>query len=361
MKRSHKLAGAVILGLFIGGFAGSSIGAESGEPKFADPNLLYQSLMADDDAAFAGDLAALDPSFTPENIDAELGQLKDELDAAQALLDAVGETSDLLEGTLTEIPDEISSGTGGDLLTDAESARTDIQNLLALDDTALETELTGLGLDPTVVTRDTLETWDASLEQEILDLTNAKNGAADAQESVNTLSSEIAAIEAITSPYHEKSTLVNETIAGLSPEQVFALNRSLNNAVHNGLLAKMQDYDLEMLLAVLDGNYTKQQINALTQAYEQEARFMAKGMDDKALMQKTRFLAKVEAKAAATEVAKSSAKGAAKAASKEAAKSAAKEAAKNAAKQAAKTAAKQAAKTAAKEEAKKAAKGKLKG
>jgi len=60
-------------------------------------------------------------------------------------------------------------------------------------------------------------------------------------------------------------------VEGVSEEQVFALNRSLNNAVSCGLLV---DIDIEDLALIVGAN--KLQINAFTQAFEQEARFLLK-------------------------------------------------------------------------------------
>gem|GEM_PF-3081625 len=65
---------------------------------------------------------------------------------------------------------------------------------------------------------------------------------------------------------------VQEAVDRLSEDQVIALNRSLNNALHNRFGA---DLDAEHLLAVADGNYNDRQINALTKALEEEAKFKA--------------------------------------------------------------------------------------
>lgn len=56
----------------------------------------------------------------------------------------------------------------------------------------------------------------------------------------------------------------------LSDGQVFALNRSLNNAVSSGLNV---DIDSEHLQDAIDGDYDGRQINALTKALEEEAKF----------------------------------------------------------------------------------------
>jgi len=67
----------------------------------------------------------------------------------------------------------------------------------------------------------------------------------------------------------EEQTIETQ-LEALSDEQVFALNRSLNNAVSSGLNV---DIDSEHLQDVIDGDYDGRQINALTKALEEEAKF----------------------------------------------------------------------------------------
>jgi len=160
--------------------------------------------------------------------------------------------------------------------------------------------------------------------------------------------------------YDSEKTIVDSQIALLSPEQVFALNRSLNNALHNPFGVDIDSEDLQM---VIDGNYDKHQINFLTKALESEAKFLylaqKTGNDrflEKAEREKQKFLGKIDSFSAKPNVTNATAE-AVKDVSKGAAKNAAKQAAKDAAKQAAKDAAKQAAKDAAKQAAKDAAKG----
>ena len=180
-------------------------------------------------------------------------------------------------------------------------------------------------------------------------------------------------------------------VESLSDEQVFAMNRSLNNAIKSGL---PMVYDMDLLEKIVENDYGKKEINAITKALEQEARFTALAEKtgnekflDKSLAHKNKFLrkadsslvdeavqvsaqqsakesakysakqaskhsAKMMAKQFAKESAKEIAKGVAKQVSKESAKQAAKEAAKLAAKEAAKSAAKQSAKNVAKQAAK---------
>ena len=93
-------------------------------------------------------------------------------------------------------------------------------------------------------------------------------------------------------------TTVEMLVENLSPEQVFALNRSLNNAVNSGLLLFM-DVDAADLQDLL--NYDDRQINAFTKAYEEEAKFLARAEAtgnerflQKAENQKDKFLARIE-------------------------------------------------------------------
>jgi len=62
-----------------------------------------------------------------------------------------------------------------------------------------------------------------------------------------------------------------ELVGELSAKQVHDLNASLQNARKTGLLPL--DLDAEQLQAILDGGYGTREIHALTNAYEQEARF----------------------------------------------------------------------------------------
>jgi hypothetical protein len=178
-----------------------------------------------------------------------------------------------------------------------------------------------------------------------------------------------------------EQTAINEQITQLSDEQIFALNRSLNNAVSSKLNVNI---DSAQIQSILDGNYDNKQINALTKALEEEAKFTALSgkfeqkyeqtgnekflehsdrMLDKADTQKEKFLGKIdkfdkkdlvsdavheEAKHMSSQVAKDSVN----ASMKEEAKNMAKETAKSAAKLSAKEDAKSNAKDIAKQTAK---------
>jgi len=109
-----------------------------------------------------------------------------------------------------------------------------------------------------------------------------------------------------------EQTAITEQVAQLSDEQVIALNRSLNNAVSSQLNVNI---DSAQIQSILDGNYDNKQINALTKALEEEAKFTAlsgkfeqkyeqtgnekflghsERMLDKADSQKEKFLGKIE-------------------------------------------------------------------
>lgn len=107
-----------------------------------------------------------------------------------------------------------------------------------------------------------------------------------------------ATLEITTSAAAATAARVDAFVANLSEEQVVALNRSLNNAVQQRLALK---YDLEMLERIVVAQYSKQQINALTKALEEEAKLLARYErtgDEKFLQQaearKEKFLAKAD-------------------------------------------------------------------
>jgi len=103
-------------------------------------------------------------------------------------------------------------------------------------------------------------------------------------------------------------TANSESIAGLqgqldylnalSAPQVFALNRNLNNTLHNGLVRNL---DQALLDSILNEDFDKHQINFLILGLEKEAIFLAKYEETgnekfliKAETEKAKFLAKVD-------------------------------------------------------------------
>ena len=194
----------------------------------------------------------------------------------------------------------------------------------------------------------------------------------------NTLSDTVA-------DFKKEKRRLTKQVNKLSDEQVFALNRSLNNAVNNGLIV---DLNSDYMRALLKGNYNKQQINSLTKALEEEAKFeklsdkftskydytgnekfmdKADMMTDKGERQKDKFLAKidkfdrddfdeVEHHNKVRKAARDNAKSTVRDASKDSARKNAKKSAKNDAKKSAKNDAKESAKETAKNSAKASAK-----
>jgi len=98
-------------------------------------------------------------------------------------------------------------------------------------------------------------------DQEVIDDLTMKRDAAqealDAQE------------EAFTTEHDTVEMQVGE----MSDDQVIAMNQSLENTLHNGLVPVISSEDL---MRLLDGNYNAEQIEAFTKAYEAEALFTGK-------------------------------------------------------------------------------------
>jgi len=364
MTRLGKLVSAFMLVLCIGGYTGGVIADEGGVSKFADPQRLYDALLSDDQAVVDAALAELnalhgltDPAemYTAENIAGILESMQTDLATATDALPG-------LQGAVTTADSTLLTTLGGITGATVPTGPTPEETLAAAQATLDDPLLT---LTPEQIT---------AITSQMTVLTDAVNAEQLAQQQITDLTALIGEIEpvvAIVEPFNEKVALFEV----LSDEEILALNRSLNNALNNGLLELLQEYDAEILAMAAGKN--KQQINFLTKAYEEYVKFLDKGMVGKAEAQQAKFLARMDAmgslpkgqlnaaaKAAARDAvkgsvksaAKGAAKGAAKSAAKDAAKDAAKGAAKNAAKQAAKQAAKDAAKNAAKQAAKKAAK-----
>ncbi len=80
---------------------------------------------------------------------------------------------------------------------------------------------------------------------------------------------ELDAAIALVASFDAEAQAVADAVALLSDEQVVAINRSLNDSRHNGLVV---DLDSAELLAILDGDYDARQIQALTKGLEEMAR-----------------------------------------------------------------------------------------
>jgi len=90
--------------------------------------------------------------------------------------------------------------------------------------------------------------------------------------------------------------------SSLSDDQVFALNRALNNALSSGLnIDFINSYNWDLLLKVITEDYNSRQINFLTKALESETKFLAiydkTGNDfflTKAAIEKEKFLSRID-------------------------------------------------------------------
>jgi len=190
------------------------------------------------------------------------------------------------------------------------------------------------------------------------------------EEEINALQTEL---DAANANLLAEETAIADQLTQLSDEQIFALNRSLNNAVNSQLNVNI---DATNIQAIIDGNYDNRQINALTKALEEEAKFTAlsgkfeqkyeesgnekflehsERMLDKADSQKEKFLDKIE-KFDKDDMIRDSALEEAKQQSKQAGKDSVHESMKEEAKNMAKETAKSVAKHSAKEDAKASAK-----
>ncbi|NOQ78335.1 MAG: hypothetical protein GQ546_02930 [Gammaproteobacteria bacterium] len=235
----------------------------------------------------------------------------------------------------------------------------------------------GRKFDSSVRLEDTLVGWqDELLTEAGKDLKDAEEAraedpdneelqkaVADAEDNVTGLKEEQQKIEDLMSGKTEVKNEDGEVVT-LTDEQIFALNRALNNATNNGLVV---DFNSDYLEEVIAGEYNKQQTNAVTKALEEEAKFdklsdkftskydltdnekfldKADMMTVKGERQKDKFLAKVDKfdrnnlevdhQIKARKAARDSAKSTARDASKNSARKDAKRAAKNNAKKVAK-------------------------
>jgi hypothetical protein len=134
--------------------------------------------------------------------------------------------------------------------------------------------------------REALERAQAALERAI--------AAGAPQETIDRLEAEVERRELAIENGHRDIRRVRQLIAGLSDEQVFAFNRALNNVVQNGLV---DDLDAQTLQRALGADLDRRQINAVTKALEQEARFLQQAERFRELAESTgeeRFLKEAE-------------------------------------------------------------------
>jgi hypothetical protein len=71
--------------------------------------------------------------------------------------------------------------------------------------------------------------------------------------------------------FAQEQEIIEEQVEAMTDDQVFAMNRSLNNTLSNGLILMMGSEDV---MRILDENFNAKQINAFTKAFEAEAIFL---------------------------------------------------------------------------------------
>jgi len=81
------------------------------------------------------------------------------------------------------------------------------------------------------------------------------------------------ALDAEQEAFTTEHDTVQMQVGEMTDDQVIAMNQSLENTLHNGLVPVISSDDL---MRVLDGNYNADQIEAFTKAYEAEAMFTGK-------------------------------------------------------------------------------------
>ncbi|MBE9525838.1 MAG: hypothetical protein IME94_02600 [Proteobacteria bacterium] len=370
---------SILYPLIISASAVSAVLADDAESqKFYDTELLITTLTADDQEAL---IAAQETSVEATQAAADAAAA-DAAAADAAAADAAAADAAAADDAAADAA--AADDAAADAAAKAADASPEDPDLnataAALQETADETDADALQVIADVTDADALQATAALTD------TTALEATADLTDAAYLLEIADDAGEALT--IIQDDIALTATLVGvLSDEQVFAMNRSLNNAADGKLLVNIDALDLQM---VLDGNYNKQQINAFTQSFEQEARFQLKADkftakheetgDDKFLdkadmmfrkgeMQKNKFLTKIDnfslddevihhgsktklikgsAQASAKDSAKSSSKGVGKSNAKDSAKSNAKVTAKSNAKEVAKSNAKSVAKEKAK-------------
>ena len=203
--------------------AGLAAAPSAGATDFSDRELLTETLTLDEQEP----LAEAQAEFAVA--EAELQEaLADEAAAAAAAATATEELALAeaeLQAALAEVPQDPARIAAAELDVDAKTAASELANAAA----------------------------------------EAAAAEADAKQIVHD--EKLAVVQAIETEIAHTGELVGE----LSAKQVHDLNASLQNARKTGLLPL--DLDAEHVQAILDGNYGTREIHALTNAYEQEARF----------------------------------------------------------------------------------------
>jgi predicted nucleic acid-binding Zn-ribbon protein len=245
--------------------------------RFDDRDALTEILVMDEQAPLADaeetlataeeDLAAAEAllSEAQELLAAEQAELIAAEEAAAAADEAVTSAETILAEAETALQQGIDDGVPEQQVADLEQAVTDAEEALAM------------------AQADATEAADAVAAAEE-DVAAAEMDVADAQSEVDTVNAAVMEAEAAVQAILDEIEGTEELVAAMSDKQVFALYRSLNNAIQTGLLPL--DLDVEMLQRIVDENLGNREIQALTNGFEQEARFEMLAM---------RFEAKAEA------------------------------------------------------------------
>jgi hypothetical protein len=203
--------------------AGLAVAPSAGATDFSDRDLLIETLTLDEQEPLA-------------EAQAELAVAEDELAGARDLEKETADAAATAAGELLAAEQELQEAL-------AEDPQDPDRVMAAQADLLIKSEASRLANEAAVKAAD-----EASAKQVVYD-------------------EKLAAVQAIESEIAKTAELVGE----LSAKQVHDLNASLQNARKTGLLPL--DLDAEHLQAILDGAYGTREIHALTEAYEQEARF----------------------------------------------------------------------------------------
>jgi hypothetical protein len=233
----------------------------------------------------------LDEQAPLADAEEELAEAQDELDAANEVLDAANEELDEANAEATAANEALAAA--DEALMEANDSVATAQSDLdeaneALED-GIEQGLMGDDLAPLVAaveeaeedlsmaTTEAQEASDAADEAQMAS-DDANMAVADSQQVVDAAEEVVDASEMTRDDAAEVVAAINEEIDGteefvdgLDDRTVFALNRSLNNAVRTGLLPL--DIDLDELNRIVDEDFGNGEIQQLTQAFEVEARF----------------------------------------------------------------------------------------
>lgn len=175
---------------------------------------------------------------------------------------------------------------------DADQAVSDAETALAMATTPEEVEAANLLLEEAKAEQM------AANEQLAMDQARAlaAEGAVDtAQMNLDEAQGVVDAAQAVVDAIVAEIEGTEAFVAGLSEDDVFALNRALNNAVHTDLLPL--DIDLALLEQLAEGGLTNREVQLATNAFEAQARFdrLADRFEAKAEASgKEQFLAKAD-------------------------------------------------------------------